>query len=94
MSLDDKAPLSENLAKYRVAMEQELSRGTDPVAEAKNKLSDLLLAACSALEDILLHSDSDSTRMTAVKLVFEHTLGKASPGEDELSRIMSELTKA
>lgn len=89
-------PLSQNIIDYHKAIESEfaLTATKDPVDQARERLSGLLPEAAKALEQILISGDSDTVRLSAVKLVFEHTLGKGATlaQESELTRLVGSLT--
>lgn len=88
-------PLSHNLQEYHKAIASEfLKAPTDEKTdEARDKLMTLLPEATKALEQILIAGDTDSVRLNAVKLVFEHTLGKSSnvTAEAELNKLVNSL---
>jgi len=102
MTPEDK-PLSTQLAEHYKAIESEFQLNTStstsdapqtPVEIAYTKLTSLLTDATRALESILLNADSDSVRMSGIKLIFDYTLGKpgSAAGEDELTKLVQSLT--
>jgi len=98
MTPEDK-PLSTQLAEHYKAIESEFQINTSdapqtPVEIAYTKLTSLLTDATRALESILLNADSDSVRMSGIKLIFDYTLGKpgSAAGEDELTKLVQSLT--
>lgn len=88
-------PLSQNIQNYHKAIESEfaLTPLDDDASLARTKLLSLLTTATRSLEAILINGDTDTVRLSAVKLVFEHTLGK--PGsltaDNDLQRIIGSL---
>lgn len=98
MNEDD--ALSVNLQNYRKAIEEEYKAGStgtsDELADlAKTRLALLLPEASETLCSILhTGSKEDAVRLSAVKLVFEYTLGKPVPKTDKESdtdKIIREL---
>lgn len=89
-------PLSQNISEYHKAIESEftLTTPTDATSVARDHLSTLLPEATKALESILAAGDTDTVRLSAIKLVFEHTLGKAGTmaTETELAKIVGSLS--
>lgn len=94
--MSEDKPLSHNLSEYHKAIESEFSLSPvgDGPAEARANLVALLPEATKALEAILKSADSDSVCLSAIKLVFEHTLGKPGTGgtEDELTKLIQSLS--
>jgi hypothetical protein len=92
----DDIPLDAKLREYHKAFEQEFSLSADetPVQVARDSLTNLLPNATKALEQILISAESDAVRLNAIKLVFEHTLGKPGTGttEDEMANLIKGLT--
>jgi hypothetical protein len=93
--MDENKPLSENLQDHYNAIKSEFEvKQNDTAANiARDRLSEILPDAVKALEEMLLSAESESVRMSGVKLVLEYTVGK--PGqvsnEDELFKLITSL---
>jgi hypothetical protein len=93
--MDENKPLSENLQDHYRAISSEFAvKQNDTAANiAREQLGELLPDAIKALEQMLLSADSESVRMSGIKLVLEYTVGK--PGvvsnEDELFKLITSL---
>lgn len=94
--MSEDKPLSENLSEYHKAISSEfnINQETTATNKARDELNALLPEAVKSLEQLLYAAESESVRMSGIKLVFEYALGK--PGnisnEDELSKLINALT--
>lgn len=90
--------LGENLSQYQLALQQEYQDRDKTVSEdhadrLRTKLFELLDDCQTALQQILLTGDTDSSRLAAVKLIFAYTLGdgKVANKEGDLDKILNSL---
>ena len=92
---EEEKPLNDNLKDYYDAISSEfsISSENDVVTKARNEITDLLPQAVIALRSLLIAGETESIRFNAIKLVFEHTMGKPGSGaaEDELTKIIAGL---
>jgi hypothetical protein len=98
--MNEDKPLAENLKQWSQVIEEELhvaAEGTsDALAErARIRLAQVLPEATETLVEIMHHGcKDDAVRLSACKLVFEYTVGKAVPAsakDSDTDRIIRAL---
>jgi hypothetical protein len=84
------------LQEYHRAISSEFAADsdTDLVSATLSELNQLLTTATQSLQRLLIAAESESVQMSAIKLVFDYTLGKpgATAGEDEITKLLTSLT--
>lgn len=87
--------LTEELKKYKGVLESEYNVATTGTSEDlaevhRTKLYDLLDSCYSALNEIILGGESESARISAIKMVYAFTLGepKAATRDNDVSKLI------
>lgn len=63
------------------------------VENAKGRLSRLTAAAVEQLAHLMEHADSDAVRWNVTKYVLDHNLFAGDKSEDELDKLLRDLTR-